>query len=94
MPIRSRRAVPDISMKAAIHAASALLIALSHVAPLHAQPPRAPVRPPAHISADWQAQRSNASMGASAPRGNLRGDIESNTRWNDNGRRPRSPRRR
>ncbi|MGN6084391.1 hypothetical protein [Trinickia sp.] len=82
-------------MKPAIHAAGVLMcsigMALALASPPRAQPARAPpVRSP-EMSADWQAPPANAPAGASAPRGNLRGDIESNARWNDNGTRNRPP---
>lgn len=82
-------------MKAAIHAAGVLIcsvaIAFAHASLARAQPARAPPARPPEMSADWQAPPPNAPAGASAPRGNLRGDIESNARWNDNGTRRRPP---
>lgn len=68
-------------------------IAVAHAGLVHAQPPRAPMPRPPEIPADWHAPRPNAPPAASAPapRGNLRGDIENNARWSDNGARPHSP---
>ncbi|WP_116141592.1 hypothetical protein [Trinickia diaoshuihuensis] len=86
-------------MKVIIHAAGLLLcsvgIAVAQATLASAQPSRAPAsRLPPEMSATWRAARAAAPSSASAPRGNLRGDIESNARWNDNGQRPRDARRR
>jgi hypothetical protein len=85
-------------MKAAIHAAGTLIcsagIALAHASLAHGQPARAPMPRPPEMSADWKAPPPNAPAGASAPRGNLRGDIESNARWNEDTTHHRPPPRR
>jgi hypothetical protein len=79
-------------MKAANLAARALVcgVALAHCALAPAQPPQAPPRAP-EMAAGWRGPPPNAPAGASAPRGNLRNDIENNARWNGNTARPRSP---
>lgn len=85
-------------MKAAIHAAGMLVcgvgIALAYASLALAQPPHAPKPRPPEMSADWHTPRPNAPVGASAPRGNLRSDIESNARWNENAAGHRPPPRR
>ncbi|RDU97386.1 hypothetical protein DWV00_19410 [Trinickia dinghuensis] len=84
-------------MKAAIYATGVLIcsIAVAHAALVRAQSLRAPRPRPPEISADWHAPRPHPPVAASAPtpapRGNLRGDIESNARWNENGAHPRPP---
>jgi len=77
-------------MKAATLAARALVcaMALAHVARTPAQPPHAPPPRAPEMAAGW---RGPPPAGASAPRGNLRNDIENNARWNGNAARPRPP---
>ncbi|WP_146014027.1 hypothetical protein [Trinickia dabaoshanensis] len=85
-------------MKGIIHAAGLLVfsvgivVAQGTLARAQATPPAAP-RPPA-MSADWRAPGAAAPSGASAPRGNLRGDIENNARWNESSPRPQGRQRR
>lgn len=82
-------------MKAAIDAARLLVCCtvFAQTALVHAQPPHGPPARRPEMAADWRAPPPNppAPAAASAPRGNLRGDIENNARWNDNPARPRSP---
>lgn len=81
-------------MKAANFAAGLLLcsVALAYAGFACAAPPHAPARTRTpEMAAGWRGPPSEAPSGASAPRGNLRGDIENNARWNDNTARPRTP---
>lgn len=55
-----------------------------------AQPPQAPPRAP-EMPAGWRAPPHSAPSDASAPRGNLRGDIENNAHRNDSATHPHSP---
>lgn len=85
-------------MKAAIYAAGMLIcsagIVLADASLAHGPPARAPRPRPPEMRADWPAPPPNAPVGASAPRGNLRGDIENNARWNEDATHRRSPPRR
>lgn len=79
-------------MKAAIYAAQLLicsavfaLASLVSARPPHGPPSRAP-----EMGAGWRTPPSPPTA-ASAPRGNLRGDIENNARWSGNTVRPRRP---
>ncbi|MGG1943945.1 hypothetical protein AB1286_03955 [Trinickia sp. NRRL B-1857] len=85
-------------MKLVIHAAGLLVcslgIAVAQSTLARAQPTQPSTRHPPEMSAGWHAPTAPAPSGASAPRGNLRSDIESNARWNENSARPRGPHRR
>jgi hypothetical protein len=84
-------------MKLVIQVAGLLVcsvgISIAQATLARGQPTQPSTSPPSEMSADWHAPAA-APGGASAPRGNLRGDIESNARWNENGPRPHGPRRR
>lgn len=79
-------------MKAAIYKTRLLLCSavFVHAALASAQPPRPPPSEPA-MAAGWRGPPPDAPVGASAPRGNLRGDIENNARRNGNTASPHAP---
>lgn len=83
-------------MKAAIYAARLLVcgVILAHAVLARARPPHGPPTRPPEMAAGWRAPPSSPPDAASAPRGNLRGDIENNARWSGNAPRPPSPPRR
>jgi len=80
-------------MKAAIYKTRLLLCSavFMHAALAPAQPPPSPPRSGPEMAAGWRGPPPDAPAAASAPRGNLRGDIESNARWNGNTPRPHPP---
>jgi len=79
-------------MKAANLAARLLVcgVVIAHVALARSQPPHTPPHAP-EMAAGWRGPPPSPPAGASAPRGNLRNDIENNARWNGNAARPRTP---
>lgn len=85
-------------MKLVIQVAGLLVcsvgIAIAQATLVRAQPTQPSTSRPSKMSADWPAPAAAAPGGASAPRGDLRGDIESNARRNENSPRPRGQRRR
>lgn len=87
-------------MKAAIYAARLLICSavIAQTALARAQPPHGPPARGPEMAAGWRAPPPNPparaaapAAASTAPRGNLRGDIENNARWNDNPARPRPP---